>query len=308
MAAALKSFVANAVSGAEWFRDWLLAQRWFSGVLMPSLPRQVRWTLRRIYLAPLDAAERIAGLGAGKAPARSSNFTGAVNDFKASGEALRQRLIDQAGLTPHSHVLDIGCGLGRLGAALTNYLDADGRYEGVDIVRDDIGWSQANIASPHGNVRFTHADIYNKEYNPHGKQRACDFWFPFPNDSFDIIVLISVFTHMGTEDMDHYLSEISRMLMTCGICYATFYLLTPESMSSMKSGGSTYDFKYRFGNHLAVSKAVPELTTGYEAAFMAERYEIYGLAPELRPGTWYRGGGAGGQDLLIGRKSGHSSQ
>ncbi len=302
MAAALKSVVATGVSGAERLRTWLLAQRWFSGVLLPSMPRRLRWTLRRIYLAPLDAAERMAGASNETTPARSSNFTGAVSDFKASGEALRQRLVDQAGLAPHSRVLDIGCGLGRLGAALTDFLDENGRYEGVDIVPAGIRWCRENISSAHNNVHFTLADIYNKEYNPNGILKASEFRFPFDDETFDLAVLISVFTHMLTDDTENYIQEVSRVLRPGGICFATFYLLTPDIMDRMNAPDATYNFKYRFGTHWATSKAVPELTVGYEAAYMRKRYDAFGFTSELHPGSWRRGGGADGQDLLIGRK------
>ena len=56
-----KNFLPVAPSAAEHLRSWLLEQSWFQSVLMPALPRQVRWLLRRVYLAPLDYGDRLLG-------------------------------------------------------------------------------------------------------------------------------------------------------------------------------------------------------------------------------------------------------
>ena len=62
-----KNFLPVAVSAAEHLRSWLLEQSWFQSLLMPAaaspgaLPRQVRWLLRRVYLAPLDYGDRLLG-------------------------------------------------------------------------------------------------------------------------------------------------------------------------------------------------------------------------------------------------------
>jgi len=50
--------------------------------------------------------------------------------------------------------------------------------------------------SPYGNVRFTLADVYNKEHNPEGLGAAAGYRFPYPAGTFDVAVLISVLTHM----------------------------------------------------------------------------------------------------------------
>ncbi len=294
--------VIAGVSSAERIRHWLQAQRWFSSYLLPSLPRNVRWMLRKIYLAPLDIAERLARRPEEMTPARATNFTGAVSDFRTSGDTLLQRLIARANVTPASRVLDVGCGMGRLGAAMAGFLEASGSYHGLDIVPEGIRWCRENISSPYGNVSFTLADILNKEYNPGGKIKAAVYRFPFDDGTFDAAVLISVFTHLTAEDAEHYVSEIGRVLRPGGVCYASFCLLTPESQRLMRTPKSTYNFRYRFGNYWSVSRTVPEMAIAYEEQFMRALYQKYGLVPELHPGEWYCGGSPGDQDILLGRK------
>jgi SAM-dependent methyltransferase len=298
----LKRQVAAGVSAAEQLRTWLLAQQWFSSFLLPALPRWARWTLRRIYVAPLDLADFLVGGRDAMVPPREKNFTGAVSDFRASGDTLVQNLRNVAGLTPSSHVLDIGCGLGRLGAAATRYLGPNGAYQGIDIVPDAIEWCTKNIVGPFGNIRFTVADIINKEYNPSAALKASEYRFPFEDETFDVIVLISVFTHMLPAEVDNYLGEIARLLRPNGCCYASYFLVTDKSRPLIASRRSSMKFRHNLGTHWLMSLKVPELSVAYEESYVTELYAKHKLSRTFYAGQWSTGAGPGDQDLLIARK------
>jgi hypothetical protein len=98
----------------------------------------LRWSLRRLYFFPSDVADRLSGRKVQLLPPKSRIFTGSLDDFKRSGEAVVQRLVEHAGLTPTSAVLDFGCGIGRIAIPLTSYLTEARRYDGLDIVPDGI--------------------------------------------------------------------------------------------------------------------------------------------------------------------------
>ncbi len=307
----MKKLLLRAVSAAEGMRMWLLGQSWFQSVLMPALPRWLRWLLRKVYLAPVDFADRVLGRRDPALPPKAGTFTGAVNDFAASGEVLVEALASIAGATPSSHVLDVGCGLGRLALAMSRFLDVNGRYEGFDIVPAGIEWCKQHIVSPHGNLHFTLADVYNKEYNPKGRVQPTDYRFPYPDETFDIAVLVSVFTHMLPADVDWYVSQISRVLKKNGRIFATYYLITPESLQLMNSRGSSMRFKHNLGSHWIQSSGVPELSVAYDERYIRAVYARHGLSdpPEIypgrwcgRPGPWPRGSGLGGQDAVIATK------
>jgi SAM-dependent methyltransferase len=134
-------------------------------------------------------------------------FVGSVDNFEASGELLVRRLIEVAGLTPTSRVLDIGCGIGRLAVALTPYLDPQARYEGLDIVPSGIEWCTENITSRYPNFRFTLADVSNREYNPSGRLAPTEYRLPYADATFDLVVLTSVFTHMLPAEKEHYVTR-----------------------------------------------------------------------------------------------------
>lgn len=306
----MKKLVLRAVSAAERMRIWLLEQSWFHR-LLSAMPRQLRWLLRKVYLAPIDVADRLLGRRDPRLPSKAGTFTGAFSDFEASGEALVGALGSVAGVGPSSHVLDVGCGVGRLAVPMSRFLDAEGGYEGLDIVPAGIEWCNEHIVSPHGNMHFTLADIYNKEYNPKGRLQAADYRFPYDDGAFDVAVLYSVFTHMLPVDVDWYVSEIARVLKQGGHIFATYFVINPESRELMNSKASSVRFKHDRGSHWVLSEKVPELAVAYEERYIREVYGKHGLSdpPDLYRGRWCgRDGGLpdelgiGDQDTVVAAK------
>jgi glycosyltransferase involved in cell wall biosynthesis len=96
-------------------------------------------------------------------------------DFKAIGEEFVQYFIELCGLKPNERILDVGSGIGRMAIPLTNYLDKNGSYEGLDIVKTEIDWCRKNISSIYPNFQFLLTDIYNKRYNIRGKYIAAEY-------------------------------------------------------------------------------------------------------------------------------------
>jgi SAM-dependent methyltransferase len=233
--------------------------------------------------------DRIQGQRQDLVPPRSQIFTGNVDDFKSSGDALVAVLVETAGLTPQSRVLDIGSGLGRLAVGLTTYLDEAGSYDGIDIVPSGVRWCAENITPRFPNFMFTLADIYNKEYNPDGRLKASEYQFPYPDDQFDLVVLRSVYTHMLPEDVEHYVSEVTRMLRPGGRCYATYSLIDEEVMEAMAAGRTTLRMQSRSDPAWVVDPKVPELAVGYEESYVRELYQRYGLViDKVLYGSWSR--------------------
>jgi len=300
-------------SALDRFRHLLHRQEWFNSVLMPAIPRRVRWTLRKLYFVLLDLIESAPSQSDELIPPRSKIFVGSV-DFKEGAQEAVDRLTRLGVITPESRVLDIGCGIGRLAIPLTRYLKGGGSYDGLDIVPSGIDWCNEHIAGRYPNFHFTLADIFNKEYNPGGHVQASDYTFPYADDAFDLVVLVSVFTHMLPEDTHRYIAEISRVLRPGGRCYATFYILNAESIEMMDAGKGSLRFRHDHGAYWTVNDKVPELSTGYEEGYVKELFERHGLS--LADGVYYGGwcgrpdlwgdgaGGLGDQDLLLAAKVG----
>ena len=191
-------------------------------------------------------------------PPRRLSFVGA-GDFTAIGLEFLRYFQDLGELRPTDHVLDVGCGIGRMALPLTGYLSREhGRYEGFDVVRHGIAWCQNNVTPRFPNFRFQHADIFNREYNSRGRIAGVDFEFPFPAQSFDFVILTSVFTHMLPDEANHYIAEISRVLKPGGRCFATWFLLNDESERLIDAGRSSIRLPYRLDGCRVASLAVPE--------------------------------------------------
>jgi SAM-dependent methyltransferase len=211
-------------------------------------------------------------------------------------------------LPPQGRVLEVGCGAGRIAIPLATYLTKEGRYDGLDIVPDRVEWCKENITSRAPNFRFQLADILNKASNPTGTMSAKDYVFPFPDEEFDLVYLISVFTHMLQEDVEHYVAEIARVLKTGGRCLATFLLLNEESNWLLSEGKSKWHLPYDFGEYRAESEKVPEHLVAYNEAFVLDLYERCGLqvTPPIHYGRWSGrssaeglSGPEGNQDFIV---------
>src|SRR5215813_5129757 len=294
--------VPRMVTFFEQLRTKLQSQQWFTTTLF-GMPRPIRWALRTMYFAPLDFLDYLSGWKDPTAPPRRINFTGAVGTgLEVSREQLKQDLILMADLSPTSKVLEMGCGFGRLGIPLIDFLDEDGLYKGIDIVRSAVNWCSRNVRGPHSNIHFCHADIYNGEYNPNGRVKASEYRFPFATSSFDIVVLISVFTHMLPTEVDHYLSEIARVLKPGGRCFATYSIITEQVKIRMAEGTASLNFKHHLGTHWLMNMNPPELGVAYDEVFLKMLYDKHNLGFEFYPGKWSEGAGTGSQDVVIARR------
>ena len=185
-------------------------------------------------------------------------------DYLGISNAFLGFFIQLAGLKPDAHVLDVGCGFGRVAYTLAHYLAPSARYEGFDIIGQLIEWAQQSISPKFPNFTFRKADIFNKFYNPNGVLKAVDYRFPYEDDSFDLIFLTSVFTHLQGAEVRHYLDEIRRVLRPGGKCLTTCFLLDAVSEKLIREGKSTLNLVYPKDDCFAVHPDVPESALGFK--------------------------------------------
>lgn len=264
--------------------------------------------LKKTTYLSLDAMDRLRGKDS-MVPPRSMIFIG-DGDFEKIGLEYKKYFIDLADLQPSDKVLDVGCGLGRMAVPLTSYLSKEGEYWGFDIVRKGIEWCVSNISRQYTNFHFEHSDVYNKHYNPKGVVSARDFRFPFRDGCFDFIFLTSVFTHMLPLDVEHYLSEIARVLKPEGNCLITFFLLNDESEELIRTNHSTLNFSHKIQGCLTTDIEDPEVALAYSETHVLGLLEKYalGLAKPIQYGSWCnRDRSLTYQDVLIVTKIGNKS-
>jgi SAM-dependent methyltransferase len=226
------------------------------------LPRPVRRVLRMCYFLSLDGVDLCLQRRRDLVPPRWLNPIG-DGDFESTGAEFLDYFVRLGGLEPSHHVIDVGCGIGRMARPLTKYLTA-GAYEGFDIVPSGIRWCQRNITPRYPNFRFALADIRNQEYNAHGLVPASEYLFPYSDARFDFALLTSVFTHMRPSDVSHYLAELSRVLAPGGKCLATFFILNEPARRLIESGRSSLDLSYSLPGCWTTNPQIPETAIGYE--------------------------------------------
>lgn len=171
---------------------------------------------------------------------------------------------------------------------LTGYLKDGGRYEGFDVVPDGVLWCQRHISAKNPHFNFRLADIRNEGYCPKGSVQASLFQFPYDNDSFDFVIVTSVFTHMLPQEVEHYFSEINRVLKTGGRCFATCFLLNAESLRHLRANAGELNFQYEGDGYRTIHKTIPECGLALYEEWVSELYKTNGLRilNPIRYGSW----------------------
>ena len=141
--------------------------------------------------------------------------------YLASAEEEAKRLQEHLDLNEESALLDIGCSTGRLAIGIQRTI-GNVTYRGVDVSETSIRWAKRNIQKHHPTFRFLHLNIKNERYNPQGSME--EHLLPFESQSFDIIYLYSVFSHMKEEHVVEYLREFSRLLRNGGRIFLTVFV------------------------------------------------------------------------------------
>lgn len=226
-------------------------------------------------------------------------------DFYGMGVAIRDDLIAIAGLKPDHHVLDIGCGTGRIAFALAEYLEREGLYTGFDVSVGGLEWMIRHLPKTKAGFRIVRADIFNTAYRSDASTSAASYRFPVSDNSVDVVFATSVFTHLKPEDARNYFHEVGRSMRHNGRAYITAFVVTPER-AKMIEAGETFRKFYRFGEVAYVATPeVPEAVIAFDEAKLLEWIAEAGLRLDkpFRPGSWSGQESVYFQDVLILQKA-----
>jgi len=187
---------------------------------------------------------------------------------------------------------------------------------------ESIAWCRKAITPKHPNFHFQVADLHNAQYNPAGSQRADEYTFPYADDSFDVALAASLFTHLRPFEGQRYLDEISRVLRPGGHLLGTWFLINEEAEDLLARDKAmtpgiftaaapplklTHSFTDERGNPFRSPAAeTPEHMIAIGEQLVVAEHERAGLeVVEILYGAWpgraARGNGSG-QDMIIARR------
>lgn len=135
----------------------------------------------------------------------------------------RQPIFADIPLDQYESVFDFGCGCGRLARQLLQQIPSPRRYLGIDLHLGMIKWCQENLQIRSPGFEFVHHDVHNIGLNP-GTSKPRTLPFPAHDQSFKLVIGLSVFTHLLEDQVEYYLKEVARILQPAGIFVSTWFL------------------------------------------------------------------------------------
>lgn len=271
--------------------------------LKSLIPNPIKTALKNVIpTSVIDQLEIITGERDALTPPSRMIFIG-DGDFKKVGKLTIDRMRDIGSLKPTDRVLDVGSGIGRLAVPLTEYLQAPGGYDGIEIVKEGVDWCNKEIRKRFPNFNFHHLNVYNKMYNPKGTMQGHELRFPFEASTFDYVILNSVFTHMLEADFERYLAEISRVLKKGARGYITMFLLNDESRKLNAEGKNKYERHLTpfTDKTMVYLQDLPESMIAFDETYAREAFDKAGLTiRDIKFGNWCgRANAVDYQDLLF---------
>ncbi|MEQ8936323.1 MAG: class I SAM-dependent methyltransferase [Amphiplicatus sp.] len=186
--------------------------------------------------------------------------------FLATGEATARsldRYAAEAGINfaDAARILDLGCGAGRVIRHLPKLTDA--ALFGVDYNPSLAGWCAKNLKG----------DFRRNELRPP---------LDFPEAHFDIIYLISVFTHLRIPTQREWLAEVARVTRPGGVVLVTFHDEnqpglpdTDEARTALKLDGVfIHNDRIEGSNFIATFQ-----TEAFTRALMQEQFDVVRIVP-----------------------------
>jgi len=162
-------------------------------------------------------------------------------DFNLIGKHFASLFLDLNLVNKDSVVLDIGCNVGRIAIPLTQILTS-GYYYGFDVVKNAIDLCQQTITPKFDNFEFEYLDVQNDNYNPNGSLDAKTIKFPYVDNTFDFVFLVSVFTHMHKAEIENYTKEIKRVLKKKGKAFITYFIINDKTLEAISQNRADRSF------------------------------------------------------------------
>lgn len=138
-------------------------------------------------------------------------FTEDERELNRSGAATTKFLLDNVGVSSDDVVLEIGCGVGRVGKHMATHCR---RWIGTDVSSNMLRFAAENLRAS-DNAEFVELSGYNLS--------------PIASESVDVIYCTVVFPHLSQWDRYSYVEDAFRVLRPGGKLYVDNVNLCSES-------------------------------------------------------------------------------
>jgi len=158
-------------------------------------------------------------------------------------------------------ILDFGCGMGGLAPVAYHFVRTGGKYLGIDTDRKSIDACHATYADLK-NCEFYLTRDPNAWYPQEGIEpsKPGEIDWPVQNSSQDVVIAMSVFTHLQEKDAVKYMSKIYDVLVPGGLAFLSFAILR-----NFHHPNPTYQYKHALTpGWFCANASVPELSIGLQ--------------------------------------------
>jgi SAM-dependent methyltransferase len=160
--------------------------------------------------------------------------------FRSNMISIFNELFWRGLLRPEKHIIDLGCGCGRLAIPISR-LVTSGRYIGIDAWDGGIKWCSDNITPTNPRCEFYHVktdnNYYLEDWNPAARNRYHLDYIDI--STIDTVFAISLFSHLTKVDTSSYLQELNRVLKQDGIIYITGFVIDEFFLEHQRKGNHT---------------------------------------------------------------------
>jgi ubiquinone/menaquinone biosynthesis C-methylase UbiE len=208
---------------------------------------------RTQYSAVWDALSTTAG-SAAQAAAGSSD----ERELRATGEEVARRIAQAVSLQPCEDVLEIGCGVGRIGWAMA---PRSRTWTGCDISANMIAHSRRRL-SEFGNIQLVHL-------------QRCDL-SQIADASVDVVYCTNALPHMDQNERYQYVQDAYRVLRPQGRLYIdTIALDSPEGWTMVQNNLAQVKAKLKPPPYIPTPSTPDELLAYFaKAGFAKPRSEV----------------------------------
>lgn len=207
-------------------------------------------------------------------------------DFHALGAHYFAQFSEAVALEQTDHVLDMGCGAGRVAFPIAAFLQSGGRYTGFDLSQRALDFAQRHVAS-RAALTFVHAPVQSREYAGVGAP-ASQYRFPVDDGSVDAALAISLFSHLLPQDAARYLAETGRALRPGGRVFLTAFIVDEPARQTLQDRRAACQMTPISAEAWAADPRHPERAIAFEKTAFEDWMRQAGLvwARPMRTGYW----------------------